>query len=77
MAKVDNEEVKAYKEVLNSAYEYIRYTELKFFDVRQIIAETLSFCNVDSISDLKDDETKDLIIEILKHQLQKAMCSFR
>lgn len=77
MAKVDNEEVKAYKEVLNSAYEYIRYTELTFFDVRQIIAETFSFCNVDSISDLKNDETKDLIIEILEHQLRKAMCSFR
>ena len=73
MAKVGNEEVKAYKEVLNSAYEYIRYTELTFFDVRQIIAETFSFCNINSIKDLRDRVTKDLIIETIKHQLEKAM----
>ena len=75
MAKVDNEEVQAYKEVLNSAYEYMRYTDLTFFDIRQIITETFSFCNVDSISDLKNDEIKCLIIEILEHQLRMARYS--
>lgn len=75
MAKVDNEEVQAYKEVLNSAYEYMRYTDLTFFDIRQIITETFTFCNVDSISDLKNDETKYLIIEILEHQLRMARYS--
>lgn len=75
MAKVDNEEVQAYKEVLNSAYEYMRYTDLTFFDIRQIITETFSFCNVDNISDLKNDETKCLIIEILEHQLRMARYS--
>lgn len=73
MAKVDNEELKAYKEVLNTAHKYMRYTDLTFFDIRQIITETFSFCNVDSISDLRNDETKNLIIEILEHQLRMAM----
>ena len=68
MAKLDNEEIKAYKEVLNFAYKYTKNTDLTFFDVRQIVTETLSFCNVNSISDLKDNETKDAIIDILKHQ---------
>ena len=75
MAKVDNEEVQAYKDVLNNAYEYMRYTDLTFFDIRQIITETFTFCNVDSISDLKNDETKCLIIEILEHQLRMARYS--
>ena len=73
MAKLDNEEIKAYKEVLNFAYEYTKNTELTFFDVRQIITETLSFCNVNSISDLKDNKTKDAIIDILKYQFLKII----
>ena len=68
MAKLDNEEIEAYKEVLNFAYDFTRNTELTFFDVRQIITETFSFCNINSISDLKDNETKDLIIDVLRHQ---------
>lgn len=73
MAKVDNEKVKAYKEVLNFAYDFTRNTELTFFDVRQIITETFSFCNINSISDLKDNETKNLIIDVLRHQFLKIM----
>lgn len=68
MAKFEYEDYEAYKDVLNNAYDYMRYTELTYFEVRQIIAETFSFCNVNSVSDLKDNKTKDLIIDILRHQ---------
>lgn len=73
MAKLDNEEIEAYKEVLNFAYEFTRNTDLTSFDVRQIINETFSFCNINSISDLKDNKTKNIIIDILKHQFLKII----
>ena len=73
MAKFEYEDYEAYKDVLNNAYDYMRYTELTYFEVRQIIAETFSFCNINSIKDLRDRVTKDRIIETIKHQLEKAM----
>lgn len=73
MAKFEYEDYEAYKDVLNNAYDYMRYTELTYFEVRQIISETFSFCNINSIKDLRDRVTKDLIIETIKHQLEKAM----
>ncbi len=73
MAKFEYEDYEAYKDVLNNAYDYMRYTELTYFEVRQIIAETFSFCNINSIKDLRDNVTKDLIIETIRHQLEKAM----
>ena len=73
MAKFEYEDYEAYKDVLNNAYDYMRYTDLTYFEVRQIIAETFSFCNINSIKDLRDRVTKDLIIETIKHQLEKAM----
>lgn len=53
MAKFEYEDYEAYKDVLNNAYDYMRYTELTYFEVRQIIAETFSFCNINSIKDLR------------------------
>lgn len=73
MAKFEYEDYEAYKDVLNNEYDYMRYTELTYFEVRQIIAETFSFCNINSIKDLRDRVTKDLIIETIRHQLEKAM----
>ena len=73
MAKFEYEDYEAYKDVLNNAYDYMRYTKLTYFEVRQIIAETFSFCNINSIKDLRDRVTKDLIIETIRHQLEKAM----
>jgi hypothetical protein len=73
MVKFDLEEVEAYKEIIDVAYNYVYYTDLTFFDIRQVISETFEFCEIKNIRDLKNEKTKDLLIETIKIQLDKAM----